>query len=656
MKNPETPDYRRDIDGLRAVAVLAVLIFHGFPTLAPGGFVGVDVFFVISGYLITGIIARELNQRRFSILTFYRRRVLRLFPALLLVLAAAYGLAWHSLYGDEFKQLALHILAGGLFVSNFLLWTESGYFDIASSAKPLLHLWSLGVEEQFYLIWPWLLMFCARRSVAAWSAIAAVAILSFGVNLALVGSHPEAAFFLPFGRLWELAIGGLLALSAAKRPAPRVADWLSLGGIVAIVAAALLLREGPGFPGWRALAPTLGAGALLFAGPKAWVNRQFLARAPLVGIGLISYPLYLWHWIFLSYAYILAGGTPPWGSRAALLALSLLAAWATYFFVEKRIRNGRRAKEKALVLCVAMAALLVLAGVTWLRGGFDYRRGSNPLADVSTAAMGAGKELTEARCLVAPETIGDRFFCASDKRGPARVLLWGDSKGEALFWGLMRGSSPDRRWSLVGRWGCPPLLDGDPAAPGVCPRVNRAIAEALPNHPEIETVVLTFAAHYFRNPAPDDPQVMTPQEKALDATIAMLLGQGRKVVVTLDNPDLPDPRRCMDRAALGWPPIRWLLGMERDATQVTHCDRPLAEFLAESRAYRAMMARLAARRPEVLIFDPTPILCDASRGICPMARDGRYLYSYGNHISDSASDRIARELIPLIDAESARKQ
>jgi peptidoglycan/LPS O-acetylase OafA/YrhL len=650
----DNSNYRSDIDGLRAVAVLSVLAFHAFPAVAPGGFVGVDVFFVISGYLITGIIARDIARGRFSIATFYRRRVLRIFPALILVLAAAYGLGWQSLYGEEFKQLSLEIIAGGAFASNLLFWTQAGYFDTASASKPLLHLWSLGVEEQFYLIWPLLLAFCARRSIGAVAAVAVVGALSFGIGLALAGSHPEAAFFLPFGRFWELAVGALLALAGPRNISGRPARILSIGGVALTLSAALLIRESPDFPGWIALWPTLGAAAILAAGPKAIANRGFLSLPPLVAVGRISYPLYLWHWVFLSFAFILAGGTPPWGSRLALLVLSLAAAWATWFLFERWIRNGRRGAAKALALCALMVVVIAVAAITFFRNGFDYRKGSNPLADVRTAAMGAGKGLTEPRCLIAPDEIGDRFFCATDKRGPARVLMWGDSKAEALFWGLMRSSPDDRRWSLVGRWGCPPMQTAEPAKASAderaCARVNRAVARALPGHPEIGTVVLTFASHFLNPPAADGAP--SPEEEALEATVAMLLGLGKTVVVTLDNPELPDPRLCMDRAALGFAPVRWLLGVDRTMTQVTRCDRPLAAHLAETAAYRAAIARFSVRHPDVLIYDPTPILCDEKKGVCPMVRDGAYLYSYGNHMSDTASDRIAAQLLPLIEQQA----
>jgi peptidoglycan/LPS O-acetylase OafA/YrhL len=656
--NAQRSEYRRDIDGLRAVSVLAVLLFHAFPSLVQGGFVGVDVFFVISGYLITGIISWDIDKLRFSIVGFYRRRILRIFPALIIVLVAAYALGWWSLYSDEFKHLALHMLAGGTFTSNILLWTEAGYFDVASSTKPLLHLWSLGVEEQFYLLWPLILLLCANLAIRVPIAIAAVALISFGVEIALVGNHPVAAFFLPLGRLWELAAGGLLALAPKKVLPPRAGAFVSIAGLTAIIGAALWLREGSGFPGWYALLPTLGAVAVIAAGPAALANDAILSRGPMVEIGRISYPLYLWHWLFLSFAFVIAGGTPRWSSRLILLGLSLFAAWATYFFIERRIRNGRHGKEKAIGLCLAMIAIMGVAGLTWKRDGLGFRRGSNAVADVSTAALGGGKDLTEARCLIPPDGLVDKNFCVSDKRGAARILLWGDSKAEALYWGMMRASSPDRRWSLVGRWACPPFFNSESLSTdtdAACIRVTRAVVSALMDDQHIETVVLTFSRTHLGRAPLDDQDAAVLNDKPLEVTVEMLLKLGKTVVLTLDNPDLPDPRLCMDRATRNWPPIRWIIGLRQDSTQVTRCDRPLDSYLSETRAYRAMIAQLVARHPEVLIYDPTPVLCDLGRGVCPMVLDHRYLYSYGNHISDSASDRIAKELLPIIERQTKAK-
>ena len=428
--------YRSDIDGLRAISVLAVVLFHTFPTVVRGGFVGVDVFFVISGFLITRIISKSIDEDSFSIVWFYRQRILRIFPSLIIVLAAAYAFGWMSLYADEFKRLALHIIGGATFTANIVLWTETGYFDVAAATKPLLHLWSLGVEEQFYILWPLLLVVGKCLRVPAAVAIALLAALSFAIEIASIGAHPMAAFFLPFGRMWELAAGGLLAVAWGKfsMRAP-VADLASVAGFAAIVAAALLLREGQDFPGWRAAIPVGGAVAVIAAGSNAWVNQSILQRSWLVGLGRISYPLYLWHWVLISYSTVLVGGPPFWASRLCLLALSLVASWMSYFFVERWCRNGRGANVKAVGLCVAMLAVIAVAFITWKRDGLDFRRGSSPFADVATASLGRGRELAEQRCLVACRRIPRPILLPKrPARTCARAAMGRQQGGASLLW------------------------------------------------------------------------------------------------------------------------------------------------------------------------------------------------------------------------------
>jgi peptidoglycan/LPS O-acetylase OafA/YrhL len=365
--------YRPDIDGLRAVAVLSVLAYHAFPDLLPGGFVGVDVFFVISGYLITGIIRGEIAQQRFSVLEFYKRRARRLFPALVVVLLACLALGWHVLLARELEQLGKHVVAGAAFASNLALWSEAGYFDTRAESKILLHLWSLGVEEQFYLVWPAVAILAARRG-SGW--LAGVVLASFAANLALVEGGGSAAFFLPLSRVWELGLGGLLAWHGVSLPAR---DRMSVLALAIVVAATVLLIPGMPYPGWPALLPVTGALLLIAAGPGAVVNRA-LGHPALVWIGLISYPLYLWHWPVLVYARLLFGQL---GAPELLLALglSVVLAWLTYRFVEQPVR--RISAGPAL-------ATLALAGVAVLGIAVNRADGlpSRPIA-AATAPLNA---------------------------------------------------------------------------------------------------------------------------------------------------------------------------------------------------------------------------------------------------------------------------
>jgi peptidoglycan/LPS O-acetylase OafA/YrhL len=274
--------YRPEIDGLRALAVLAVVVFHAFPGVLPGGFVGVDVFFVISGFLITGIIQRSVDDRTFSLVEFYARRLRRILPALLVVLVACLAAGYAFWLADEWRALGRHTFAGALFHANVALAGEprGGYFQALSQTTPLLHLWSLGVEEQFYLAWP--LLFAAWVRWTRWPLTGVLVLLaaSFVLNLLWLPESPADAYFLPFTRLWELLVGG--ALTRLRMPLDRrLADGAAIAGLVLIAAACLVIHDARPFPGWWAWLPTLGTALVIAAGDRAVVNRVVLAARPL---------------------------------------------------------------------------------------------------------------------------------------------------------------------------------------------------------------------------------------------------------------------------------------------------------------------------------------------------------------------------------------
>src|ERR1700737_3717839 len=299
MLSSPSSRYRPDIDGLRAIAGSLGVTIHAFPEAMPGGFIGVDIFFVISGFLITGIIVRELDQQRFSLMTFYKRRIRRIFPALIVVLCATLVLGWLWMLPAAYAQLSTDVFASAAFFSNIALLLQSGYFDIESGKKPLLHLWSLGIEEQFYLFWPLILMLVARMRLSILVAASVIGIGSFVLNVALIGSNPVATFYLPFTRASELLAGAVLACGWNQVSQTSTASNLRASiGLVLIAVAAGVLDTKSAFPGWWAILPVAGA-ALLLSPPAAWFCRTLLASRPLVWIGLISYPLYLWHWPLL---------------------------------------------------------------------------------------------------------------------------------------------------------------------------------------------------------------------------------------------------------------------------------------------------------------------------------------------------------------------
>lgn len=365
MKNYNST-YRPDIDGLRAFAIISVVLFHEFPVSIKGGFVGVDVFFVISGYLISSIIFKSCEAGSFSYVDFYIRRIKRIFPALSVVLISCMLVGWLVLLPDEYAQLGKHVLSGVGFVSNLVLWRESGYFDTAAELKPLLHLWTLGVEEQYYIVWPLLVALIWKRAHNFLLLLVPVLVLSFALNLWWVNERPTAAFFLPMARFWELMIGSLLAFVVLHRQhwlerirAHVHADWFSASGFCLLVLSFFIIDKDSEFPGWWALMPTLGTFLLIYAGRGAWLNAHVLGNKWVVYVGLISYPLYLWHWPVLVLGR-LAGINEIIFGKLALVILALVLAMMTYHWIEAPIRRtSKHAGTVAVLLSIMM--LLVAA-------------------------------------------------------------------------------------------------------------------------------------------------------------------------------------------------------------------------------------------------------------------------------------------------------
>ncbi|MEN9587647.1 MAG: hypothetical protein RIT15_1222, partial [Pseudomonadota bacterium] len=457
--------YRPDIDGLRALAVLAVLIFHAFPSALPGGFVGVDIFFVISGYLITTILLKQMETHQFSLAHFYAQRIKRIFPALATVLIFCLWVGWIALSSGEYKQLGRYTAGGAAFLNNFLFWRDAGYFDTAAATKPLLHLWSLAIEEQFYLIWPLLLLICHRLSRTTFKArskavlIGAIFCTSLIYSYQLVARDLTADFYSPFARSWELIVGAALAYchqqSSTLSLSKRISLLLAVIGGGLLLAGVTLIDHTRAFPGLWALLPTLGTACLIAAGPSSYINRQWLASRPLVWIGLISYPLYLWHWPLLTFARIFEGQTPTVIVRCLLLLASAGLAFLTYQLIERPIRfpNSHRKTSKAVVslLCVIMLVLLVVGYAITRNEGLPFRHYQRLNADSSSIVLGADRGLLKHACGM-PKNLASQFeWCLSqDKTTPPNFAVIGDSKGEALYYGLARESRQDENWMMLG--------------------------------------------------------------------------------------------------------------------------------------------------------------------------------------------------------------
>ncbi len=475
---PSSPPnrYRPDIDGLRAIAVMLVVNFHAFPDAMPGGFIGVDVFFVISGFLITGIIARELESQRFSLLSFYHRRVRRIFPALIVVLSAALVLGWLWMLPAAYTKLSADIFASAAFSANIALLLQSGYFDVESAKKPLLHLWSLGIEEQFYLVWPLILMLAARLRLNLLWVAASIGIASFVLNVALIRTNPVATFYLPFTRAFELLAGAALACAWGRLSQDVTAsNWRAGAGIVLIAIAAAVLDTHSAFPGWWALLPVAGA-ALLLSAPGAWACRHWLASPPMAWIGQISYPLYLWHWPLLVFFAIIKFEPLTLVERELVLLLSALLAWATYWFIERPFRFGRPVPIKALGLCAGMVLVAVAGGVVVAGHGFDSRLPPEIRAMTEVPEQTSQWRIHQCMLDLSHET-SFADDCVDQNRRPL-ILLWGDSTAGALMPGLRKAQeSRDFGIAQFTSSSCIPAINVD--IPGVpkCRAINDKVLE-----------------------------------------------------------------------------------------------------------------------------------------------------------------------------------
>ncbi len=378
-----TTTYRADIDGLRAIAILAVVVFHAFPQLLPGGFVGVDIFFVISGFLITGLIVSDLDAGRFSFRHFYARRIKRIFPILSVVLASSFLFGWFVLYSDAYATLGKHMAAAAGFISNFVYLGESGYFDVDASAKPLLHLWSLAIEEQFYFVWPVLLVYArqARKmdDGALLKLLLIISLVSLVYGIYLTRSDPSTAYYLPTTRFWELSLGGIAVLLTRKyRITGRLADLLAWTGLVLLVCACLLIDKDAGFPGYLALLPCLGTAALLMGAAESAALRKALSHKALVFVGLTSYSFYLWHWPALFFLNELVVDPAP-ALILSTLGLSFALAVIGYYLVETPAR--RMGSPAVPVVLLVMLALIGYLGFNaYKRNGLDFREVNGRIA------------------------------------------------------------------------------------------------------------------------------------------------------------------------------------------------------------------------------------------------------------------------------------
>jgi peptidoglycan/LPS O-acetylase OafA/YrhL len=672
------PKYRPDIDGLRAVAVLSVVAFHAFPAWLKGGFIGVDVFFVISGFLISTIIFENLENGSFNFSEFYVRRIKRIFPALLFVLIASFAFGWFVLLADEYKQLGKHIAAGAGFLSNFVLWSEAGYFDNSAETKPLLHLWSLGIEEQFYIFSPFILWFAWKRNFNLLTLTIIFIFISFTLNVTSIKTNSVATFYSPQTRFWELLSGSLLAwlviykenifvnlklkidgcLSKVIYKNPIKNDGILLCNVLSFIGGLLLaygfwrINKNVSFPGYWPIIPVVGSILIIVAGPKAWVNRNILSNKFAVWFGLISFPLYLWHWPLLSFARIMESEVPSPKIRIAAVLLSIVLAWLTYKFIERPVRLSKAKNYYVGILIGCMLVVGFVGYITYHGDGLKFRKVIAINTDLKSGSDGGDQGNMIVECGNTTEQDRKLFrVCAQDKRGNVRFALLGDSKADSFHTGLVRTSTDHGRWLFIGGNGPngspTPLLSSYPDPNR--PLTNIAI-KAIVENKDIEVVaIITAIRSVFTlsdgvkggNLATYDYKYLEKLPasgrsdaafKEMNRVVEIFVSAGKRVILVVDNPALPNPQDCINRRSSS-DLVNVFLGKFNN-----DCTIRLNDFKEQTKNYMNVLLNIQRTHPNsVRIFDPTEIYCDSTKGVCEAVREGRLLYSYTDHISDYAS-------------------
>ena len=676
MSVHETIKYRPDIDGLRAVAVLSVVFFHAFPDLVKGGFIGVDIFFVISGFLISTIIFQDVEQKKFRYMTFYARRIKRIFPALAIILLVCLIFCFVAALPDEARLIGKHVAGGALSISNLLLAKESGYFDVSSNLKPLLHLWSLGVEEQYYILWPLLVSVLFKRFRSFLPIILLLLIASFLLNVCFITKYKTLIFYLPVTRCWELLVGALLAymamfnqglvelvrqrLPSGSKSLLMCHDIIAWLGAILIVISLAILNKNDLFPGWLALLPTVGAFLIISGGPTAWINQKFLSSPVFVFFGLISYPLYLWHWPLLVFPRMIQEEELPILTRILIVIISIILAWITYKFIEKPIRYGKQTVTKPILLSILVAFLGVLGGCLYkatsvpinLHGKtaimfneLDYEARKNPYKDCPAGLKKSSSAL--------------HYCAASSSIMVPTAVVFGDSHADHIFPGIVKQDT-NHGWLLAGNPSCPPVKGVSVEADvPECQIKSNSILNYIKSNDNLETVVLSFFGNYFKNTnfaanhvetnlGPSSTRISMKKNIALtradmfwygiDKTITELETAGKKIVLVVDIPELPFlPKKCLSRPFNHHTPIDCFVSKQI--------------VLERQDELRINITKLQRQHPRIRVYDPIHLLCDEKN--CHAIVNGVLVYRDSHHFSLGGSALFAKHFIPWLYSNAA---
>ncbi|WP_292097216.1 acyltransferase family protein [Brevundimonas sp.] len=628
--------YRPEIDGLRAIAVLGVVLYHAFPTLLPGGFVGVDVFFVISGFLITGILVGETDTGwRSSLVHFYDRRVRRILPALIFMVGVVSAIALVAMAPGDLRVFGRSLMSVAAFTSNQFFFQQTDYFSADANDNILLHTWSLGIEEQFYLVWPLAVLVLYRTRLRPWAPvlIAVALLISLAWSQRLLANEAQpAAFYLFRSRGWELLVGALLATGVAPQIGREwVRQAVAVAGLAAILGAMLFIDEGTSFPGLLALLPCLGAAAVIHAGlPDKTLVHRLLAWRGLVGVGLISYSLYLWHWPALVLPRLLLARelSPLEAGVAGLVALAM--ACFSWRWVERPFRRRGQSVGARQVIIAGLTALILTAGfgaVLWKGQGFPHRASSDVL-EAEAAALSL--PMLRSSCHMSGATLPPAVPCTYPKGQAPDVVLWGDSHADHLMplvsaWAQSQG----RVVRQISKSACPPLLVQDASFLSEdCPVFNQEVLAELKRKGPPTTLVLsarwtTYMVSSGREPADAARLLGADIAQSVDA-VRRAWGPDVEVVLVGPTPDFGlSPSLCYARARFA-------------RLDTRHCEMAVARNSSMAELVEANFAALARETPSVRVFLPRAVFCS---GPDCRTRDatGRFLFQDDDHLTPTGA-------------------
>lgn len=636
--------YRSDIDGLRAFAILSVIGFHYFYEWFPGGFIGVDIFFVISGFLITTILLRGLDNNEYSLAKFYSKRILRIFPSLIIVVASVLILGWFLLLPEELALLGKHIQRSITFSQNFNLMNEAGYFDPSSDQKPLLHLWSLSIEEQFYLFWPLLLSGLTSIKIKKIYPVLLIILFSFFWGDIFITKENVSGFYFTLSRVWQILLGAVVGLIPFFKNITLTFKNFTAGlGALFIIAPVFSYSAYMEYPSALALFPTLGTGLIILSGPHSMINK-LLSNRMFVFIGLLSFPLYLWHWPLLSFASIINLGKVNFEIKLVLLSIAFILSVITYSYIEKPVRHSKN--KKLSIYMLTLAGLVGAFGyLTFESRGFEDRTVMKEYLE-NNKILKWNKDLpSQKRCQSIISYASELNYCQISQIGKPTVAIVGDSHAQHFYPGLQEYlKKKGENLLLLGIGGCPGFIDQ--RGRDSCEKLSLKIINTILKTSSIHTVIFAnMGAGYLQSTS-----YLTRNKKELsnesffakiNFTLRMFEKSGKKIFYVLNIPSMDfDPKVCIKQRPYSF-------------AKAQACFISRKKHDQDAKRYKDTIYQLT-RLHSAEVIDPSLKLCDQS--VCIAKKDRNLIYRDPQHLTYFGSIFVAPIFANFFQKKGARKQ